>query len=129
MAKSLARQSTVQAKTLAFNLDNGAGTTIDEVVLVAPANTPVRLVRVYAIYNEATQTVAGGNFKVGTSVGGADLVAATAYENAKAIGVATTAVIVNDVVPAGAMVCVRHTGVAITQTGTANVVVEYTIDD
>ncbi len=129
MAKGLLRQSVALSKTLAFNLDNGAGTTVDEVVLVAPADRAVRLVRVFAVYNEATQTVAGGNFKLGTTVGGNDLVAATAYENTKAIGVATTAVIVQDVVPAGGMVSVRHTGVAITQTGTANVCVEYVIEE
>ena len=127
MAKNLRIQSAAPVRSQAFNLDNGSGTTVDEALLTAVV--PLRIVRVYALYNEATQTVAAGNFKLGASAGGADYVAATAYENSKAVGAATQATLVSDIVPAGTTLFVRHTGVAITQTGTANIVVEFAYDE
>lgn len=129
MSRSLARQSRQQESTQFFNLDNGSGTTVDEPVLIAPADKAIRLIRVYAQYGEATQTVAAGNFKVGSSAGGAQYVAATAYENTKSVGDATTASLVLDVVPPGGSVFVRHTGVAVTQTGTARIVVEFAVNE
>lgn len=128
MAKQLMRQSVSALRTQFFNLDNGAGTTVDEAVFKASAKG-ARLVRVYALYGEATQTVAAGNFRVGSSAGGSQYVAATAYENSKAVGDTTNGVIVNDVVPPNGTVFVRHTGVAATQTGTASIVVEYVESD
>lgn len=124
MAKSLLRQSVAMARSQVFNLDNGSGTTVDEALFKA-SSRGARLVRVYALYDEACQTVAGGNFKLGSAVGGAGYVAATAYTNSAAIGDQTAAVIVADAVPANGTVFVRHTGVAATQTGTAKIVVEY----
>lgn len=129
MAKGLARQSATVVRTQTFNLDNGAGTTVDEAVFSLPAGKAARLVRVYAIYQEATGTVAAGNFKVGASAGGADYVAATAYENSKAVGVSTEATLVTDIVPAASTVFVRHTGVASTALGTAIVVIEFAFDE
>lgn len=128
MAKNLKSQSAALTRTAFFNIDNGAGTTIDEAVLYAK-DCAIRILRVYCLYGEATQTVASANFKVGTSAGGADLVAATAYENSKAVGVATSATLVSDFVPVGSTVFVRHTGVAVTQTGTASVVIEFVYDE
>lgn len=128
MAKSLLRQSAANVRSQAFNLDNGSGTTVDEALIYAK-DCPIRIVRVYAVYNEATQTVAAGNFKLGSTAGGADYVAATAYENTKSVGAVTTATIVNDSIPVGGTLFVRHTGVAVTQTGTANIVVEYVYDE
>lgn len=129
MAKGLVRQSVCVVRSQFFNLDNGAGTTVDEPLFAVPARCGVRLVRVYAVYGEATQTVASANFKLGASAGGADYVAATAYENSKAVGVATEGTLVTDVVPASSVVFVRHTGVAVTQTGTASIVVEFVYDE
>lgn len=129
MAKTMLRQQIAVVRSEAFNLDNGAGTTVDEALFTAPAALPVRLVNVYAIYNEATQTVAGGNFKLGSAAGGAQYVAATAYEDSKSVGAVTRATLVTDLVPAGGVVFVRHTGVAATQTGTANIVVEYVVEE
>lgn len=122
--KGLVRQSVQSSKSQAFNLDNGAGTTVDEALFTTDGRGG-RIVRVYALYNEATQTVSGGNFKLGVTAGGATLVAATAYEDSKAVGVATTATIASDRIPANTTVFVRHTGVAVTQTGTANIIVEW----
>lgn len=114
----------VQAKSASFNLDNGAGTTVDDVVL--RPDVPITITAARIVYSDATSgTVAAGNVKIGTTVGGGEIVAATAYENAKAIGTKTDLVIVAGAVPAGTPVIVRHTGVAATQAGLAYVEIEY----
>lgn len=128
MPKNLLRQSTTLVRSQFFNLDNGNGTTVDE-PLFRTGSRPVRIVGIYAIYGEATQTVAGGNFKLGSAAGGAQYVAATAYENTKAVGDTTSATLVTDYVPANTVVFVRHTGVASTQTGTASICVELAYDE
>ena len=124
MAKNLLRQSACVARTQTFNLDNGAGTTVDE-ALFNSGPKGARLVRVYAIYQEAAGTVAAGNFKLGVTAGGATLVAATAYVNSAAVGDVTNGAILVDVIPPDTTVFVRHTGVAATATGTAAVAVEF----
>lgn len=107
-----------------FNLDNGAGTTIDDVILRAAVAIVILAARI--VYVDATSgTVAAGNARIGTTVGGSEIVAATAYENAKAVGAVTDMTIVAGAVPAGTPVCVRHTGVAATQAGQAVVEIEY----
>lgn len=114
----------VLARSQIFDLDNGAGTTVDEVVL-RPA-VPITITAARIVYMDATTgTVAAGNAKIGTTVGGAEIVAATAYENAKAVGTVTAMVIVAGAVAADAPVIVRHTGVAATQAGRAVVEIEY----
>lgn len=129
MPKNLFRQATFVLRTQAFNLDNGAGTTVDEVVIDNGGRSG-RIVRAYALYNEATQTVAGGNWKIGIVAGGATLVAATAYEDSKAVGDITEgAILLGGYVPAGEEIFVRHTGVGATQTGTANICIEYAFDE
>ena len=129
MAKGLVRQSTTVVRSQTFNLDNGAGTTVDEALFSTPSGRPARLVRVNAIYQEATGTVAAANFKVGASAGGADYVAATAYEDSKAVGVVTEAALVTDIIPASSVVFARHTGIASTATGTATICVEFAFDE
>ena len=128
MAKNLLRQSPTLVRSQFFNLDNGSGTTVDE-VLFSTGSRPARLIRVYAAYGEATQTVASANFKLGSAAGGAQYVAATAYENTKAVGDVTSATLVTDYVPANTVVFFRHTGVASTQTGTATICVEFAYDE
>lgn len=113
------------AKSQVFDLDNGAGTTIDDVIIrpaVAIVITGARIVYVDA----TTGTVAAGNAKLGTTVGGAEIVAATAYGNAKAVGTVTDMTIVAGAVPANTPVCCRHTGIAATAAGKAYVEIEYT---
>ena len=126
--KGLVRQSKDTVRSQFFNLDNGSGTTVDEPLFRTGAQGG-RLVRVYALYGETTQTVAGGNFKLGVAAGGATLVAATAYEDSKAVGTSTSATILVDRIPANTTVFVRHTGVAVTQTGTASIVVEWVANE
>jgi len=114
----------VQTKSQAFDLDNGAGTTIDEVVLRPAVAITITAARI--VYTDATTgTVAAGNAKIGTTVGGAEIVAATAYGNAAAVGTVTAMTIVAGAVAAGTPVIVRHTGVAVTQAGRAFVEIEY----
>jgi hypothetical protein len=115
------------AKTVWFNLDNGAGTTIDDIAL--SPSTAITISDVRAIYVDATTgTVAAGTFKVGTTVGGEEIVAATAYENTKTVGTYTAGTIVSGAVAANGFVNVRHTGVAATAAGQAYVQIEYTVD-
>lgn len=101
----------------AFNVDNGAGATVDYQLLNVPFDCYIQSVR--AIYSEATDTTgaASANFKLGVSAGGATLVGATALEAAKAIGATTSATITLDYLPANTTLWVRHTGVASTEVG------------
>jgi len=114
------------ASSESFDLDVGAGTTVDTVLLRHP-----RAIQIYAcriLYSDATSgTVAAGNAKVGITVGGAEVVAATSYENAKAVGTTTAMVIVEGKIAPGVPVIVRHTGVAATQAGRAIVQCDYII--
>ena len=90
----------------------------------------VKITAARIIYTEATSgTVAAGNVKLGTALAGAEIVAATAYEDAKAVGTETALVIAAAAVAAGGAVFVRHTGVAATAAGLAYVEIEYTIDE
>ena len=116
------------AKSSWFNLDNGAGTTVDDVIIKAVQKILIIAARI--VYVDATSgTVAAGNVRLGTAVGGAQIVAATAYENAKAVGTETALTIAAGEVAAGGAVFCRHTGVAATQAGQAYVEIEYVYAD
>jgi hypothetical protein len=117
---------TLTAKTVQFNLDNGAGTTIDAELMRNPR--PVVITGCRIVYDDATTgTVAAGSAQVGTTVGGTDVVAATNYENAKAVGTTTAMVLVAGKIGAGVPVLVRHTGVATTQAGMSYVECDYLV--
>jgi hypothetical protein len=112
-------QRFIRCRTLTpYNVDNGAGTTIDE-VLTGGFPFDVFMVESRAVYTEATDTAgaASANFKLGITAGGATLVAATALEAAKAIGGYTVGEPLEVVIPANTPVFVRHTGVATTEVG------------
>lgn len=112
------------AKTVQFNLDNGAGTTIDALLMRNPR--PIVITGCRIVYDDAqTGTVAAGSAQVGTTVGGTDVVAATNYENSKAVGTTTAMVVAAGKIAAGTPVLVRHTGVASTQAGMAYVSCDY----
>lgn len=115
------------ARSVWFNLDNGAGTTVDDVI-ARPAHD-FKLLAARIVYVDATTgTVAGGNAKIGSTVGGAEYVAATAYGDTKAVGTTTAMTLTAAAAtrqPAGTPICVRHTGVAATQAGQAVVEVDY----
>ncbi|MBT3390336.1 MAG: hypothetical protein HN413_07980 [Chloroflexi bacterium] len=114
-----------------FNLDNGAGTTDDDLVLHSMQSvTPVAA---QVVYTEASDSgdASGANVKVGSSQGGSDVVAATNLENGKAVGSVTALTLgsgVDDVGDNGS-IWVRHTGVAATQVGKYKVLVEYILND
>lgn len=111
-------------RTAEFNLDNGAGTTIDAVM--CRFSKAIKLLAARIVYSDVTSgTVAAGNARVGTTVGGSEIVASTAYENAKAVGTTTALVLVLADIPADTPVICRHTGVAATAVGQAYVEIEY----
>ncbi len=102
-----------------FNVDNGNGTTDDDVIF---SGLPKRayIVSIRPVYTEATDTTgaAAANWKVGTTAGGAEIVAATALVAAQAVGTAGTAgTLVATSVAAGGALFARHTGVATTEVG------------
>ena len=115
------------ARSVWFNLDNGAGVTVDDVIM-RPA-TAITIVAARIVYVDVTAgTVAAGSAAIGTTVAGVDIVAATAYANGAAVGATTAMTVVNGAVPAGTPVIVRHTGVAATAVGQAFVEIDYTVD-
>jgi hypothetical protein len=116
------------AKTVWFNLDNGSGTTVDDVLLYSAQPISIKAARI--VYVDATAgTVAAGNAKIGTTVGGAELVAATAYTDSATVGSVTAMTLkaAAALVAANTMVTVRHTGVAATAAGQAYVEIEYEV--
>lgn len=116
------------ARSRLFNIDNGAGTTIDDTILRHSQAISIKTARiVYA--TETAGTVAGANASIGSTAGGAEFVAATAYTNSAAIG-ATTAMVLKaaaSFVAALTPILVRHTGIAATALGEAYVEIEYVV--
>ena len=116
------------ARSRLFNIDNGNGTTIDDCIMYT--SRPIRLHAARIVYTtETAGTVASANAKIGTTVGGAEIVAATAYENSKTVGTATAMTLVITYVAASTMVSVRHTGIASTAAGEAYVELDYSLFD
>ena len=124
MAKRLYKQQVNTVRSQIVNIDNGAGTTLDE-ALFNVGSKGGQIVRVYALYNEAAGTIAGANFKLGSSAGGAQYVAATAYTDSAAVGAVTSATLVEDTIPANGTVFLRHTGIATTALGQVFICVEW----
>lgn len=109
-----------------FDIDNGAGTTVDVLLIRHPRPIVINACRI--VYSDATVgTAAAGNAKVGITVGGAEVVAATAYTNSATVGSTTAMVIVEGRIAAGVPVLVRHTGVATTVAGRSQVECDYSI--
>lgn len=116
------------ARSQYFDLDNGAGTTKDDCLM--RHSKPVKIFSARIVYTGATTgTVAAGTIQLGTTVGGADIVAAAVYENAKAVGVKKALTLVEANVAADTPILARHTGVAATQAGEAYVEIEYAVKD
>lgn len=111
------RQNVNYARSKTFNIDNGSGTTDDDVILVPDRALVVLAVR--AVYVEATDTsgAASANFKVGTAAGGEQIVAETALEVSKAVGSYTDGTIVAGAVAINGAIFARHTGIAATEAG------------
>lgn len=116
------------AESKIFDIDNGAATTVDDAFLLVPYAITIR--SAFVLYTTATTgTVASATIQIGTAVAGAEIVAATALGNTKAVGTTTSLTLVNGAVPASTMVVARHTGIAATAAGEYRVVVTYTMDD
>lgn len=113
------------ARSRAFDLD---GTTSDDVMMYVTRQ--VKLLAARIVYSHATTgTVAAGNARIGTTVGGSEIVAATAYENAKTVGTITAMSLVITVVAAGSFISVRNTVVGATQAGEAYIELDYQLFD
>jgi hypothetical protein len=111
-----------------FNIDNGAGVTIDDVVLYL--SQPIKITAARVVYSGATTgTVAAATVGIGTAVAGVELVAATALENTKTVGTITALTLkaAAAFVAANTMVVVRHTGIAATAAGEYRVLIEYIV--
>jgi len=109
--------------TFEFNIDNGAGTTEDDVFHVP---RDLLITRVRRIYTEASDSSMGSaTTKVGTTAGGAEIVASWTVTESQSIGAYENATLVERFVAAGGFICVRHTGIAATQVGKYKVQVEF----
>lgn len=110
-----------------FNVDNGAGTTDDDLLGYLPEDFTV--VTVKRVYTEATDSSMGApTTKVGTAVGGEQIVTAKTVPEGAAVSSVTDLTLVTDKFAGGQAIWVRHTGVATTQAGKYKVVVEYEVD-
>jgi len=111
-----------------FNLDNGNGTTIDRVLM--RNSKALKLYNARIVYDDATTgTVAAATIQLGVTVTGATVIAATNYENTKAVGTTTACTLLLTDIDADTPLIVRHTGVAATQAGYAHLELEYAVMD
>ena len=108
-----------------IDIDNGSGTTADYLLLYAPDD--IILVDAHVVYVTATDTTgaAAATVSIGTTVGGIDIVAASALEAAKAIGAVTKLTLAATSVAAGSTMFIRHTGIASTEVGSYYVQLRY----
>lgn len=128
MQKPLNRNARLVVRSRLFNADNGAATTLDDVLM--KHSKAVRLLTARAVYTtETTGTIAAGTVSVGTTVGGVDVVAATNLENTKTVGTSTALVLAVNEIPAGTMLTARHTGVAAVAAGEYYVEIEYAVHE
>ena len=109
-----------------FDIDNGSGTTDDDVLAVL--DVPFTILSARAVYVEASDSAGaeGATIAIGTTVGGVDIVAAVALEAAKAVGAKTelTVLAAQEDQPANQAIFARHTGIASTEAGQYFVEVE-----
>lgn len=107
-----------------FDLDVGAGVTTDEILLHTTQDlVPVAVRLLYA--DGPAGTVSAGNIRIGTTMGGQDLVSTTAYNDAVTSGTVSPLAPLLSVIPAHTTIWVRHTGVAAGQAGQVMVELEY----
>lgn len=127
MSRTLIPRGSDKIKTVKsqiFNVDNGAGTTIDETIMRSPRQ--IELVNARIVYDtETAGTVAGANARIGVAVGGATVVASTALTNSAAVGATTAMTLLIRTIAAGTPLIVRHTGIATTAAGQYHVELDY----
>jgi len=112
------------ARSQVFNIDNGGGTTIDDVVFQLTRAVTLAAARIVYV-EETTGTVAAGSVQLGTTVGGDDIALATNYVNGRTIGQTDGITLAATALAANQALHVRHIGVAATQAGKAYVEVDY----
>lgn len=128
MSKGLLRQALQRWQSRNFNIDNGAGVTIDDAFMLSLK--PVNIQKAYVLYTtETAGTVAGANIALGTTVAGVDVIAATAYTNSATVGTTTALALLKTRIPAGQFLSVRHTGIASAALGEAYLVIEFSVDE
>jgi hypothetical protein len=116
------------ARSMRFDIDNGAGTTVDDTIM--RHSQPITITAARVVYTDATTgTVAAATIQLGVAVGGATLVAATALENAKAVGVKTALTVLVAAVAADTPIIARHTGIAATAAGQYYLEIEYYVNE
>lgn len=121
-------QKYLVTKSAVFNIDNGAGTTVDDVIL-AGLDFNIEILSAKLVYTEATDTAgaASANVKLGTTAGGVEVVAQTALSAAKAVGSTQTLTLVATRINSGTSLFVRHTGIAATEAGQYYALIQYRI--
>ena len=109
-----------------FNIDNGSGTTEDDVLAVP--SVPYKILSARVVYQEATDTAGaeGATVSIGTTAGGVDIVAAVALTAAQAVGAkqALTILTAEEHQVADQAIFIRHTGIASTEAGKYRVQLE-----
>src|SRR5574340_501818 len=120
------KYETFRSKT--FNIDNGSGTTDDD-VLFADLDFDIEILAADVVYTVATDTTgaAGATISLGTTAGGVDVVAAVALTAAKAVGSTQALTLVATKIAAGTDLFARHTGIAATEAGEYYVQIQYRI--
>jgi len=123
-----AKARTRFARSITIDLDTLGAVTYDEVIFRPSVAITILVARI--VYEAVTAgTIAAGSVALGVTVGGATLVAATNFENTKAVGTTTALVVASGAVAAGVPIILRTTGVAATAAGSTHVEIEYTMDD
>lgn len=126
-ASGLSGDAIMTVRSKVFDIDIGAGTTDDDVMLRPARNIVVVASRI--VYDEATAAAGAtaATIQAGTAVAGAQIVAATAIEQPKAIGATTAAAVVGTgAVAAGTPIIARLTGVVATPiVGKAHLELDY----
>lgn len=114
-------------RTPEIDIDNGNGTTVDLTLMVP--TTAITIQSMSVVYTDATTgTVAAATIKVGTTVGGAEIVAATALTNSATVGTRQALTLASSSVASGTPIIARHTGIAATAAGKYFVQMAYVVD-
>lgn len=110
------------------NVDNGNGTTNDQVII--RPSVAITLTAARVVYTtETSGTIAAATVQLGTTVNGVDIVAAVALENSKGVGTITSLTLASAAIAANTPLIMRHTGIAATVAGEYYIEIEYTIND
>jgi hypothetical protein len=109
-------QRFITLKSAVINIDNGAGTTIDE-VLCASLPSDAIIVSARPVYTEASGAVTAATWSLGIAAAGVTIIAATALEASKAVGDAGADNVGLIPLLKGGSLFMRHTGIAITVLG------------